>query len=122
RRFQVRLAFPQPDRQHIEVFLDRIISCWPEKPKLSLQRLAAKLGPVSYAEAFDFCQNVRRRHVLGLGEVGIDKALGAELDLWVARVRPEALNAERSHKASTEVRTTRTRRSGSRTTAKHPKA
>jgi SpoVK/Ycf46/Vps4 family AAA+-type ATPase len=103
RRFQIRLAFPAPDRKHVEVFLDRIISSWPTIPRLPAQKIASKLGPVSYAEALDFCQNARRRHILGLGEVGIDDALATELDLWSSRVRPEALDGERSEQASLEA-------------------
>lgn len=103
RRFQFRLAFPAPDRSQVEVFLDRIISSWPEAPSLSVQKLAAKLGTVSYAEALDFCQSVRRRHILGLGEVNIDGAIKVELDLWSSRVRPEALNGERSEQAAAEA-------------------
>lgn len=100
RRFQMRLAFPAPDRKHIEVFLDRITSNWPEQPHISIPKIAAKLGIVSYAEALDFCQNVRRRHILGLGEIDIDSAIRTELDLWSSRVRPEALNGERSKQAT----------------------
>ncbi|CCW18784.1 Cell division protein FtsH [Sphingobium indicum BiD32] len=103
RRFQLRLGFPAPDKKLVEVFLDRIISGWPELPRLSVQKIAAKLGAVSYAEALDFCQSIRRRHILGLGEVGIDEALAKELELWASRVRPDFLNAERSDKTSSEV-------------------
>jgi SpoVK/Ycf46/Vps4 family AAA+-type ATPase len=96
RRFQIRLGLPAPDRKQLEVFLDRITSSWPEKPSLSIQRIAGRLGSISYAEALDFCQNVRRRHILSLGEMRIDDATTTELDLWSSRVRPEALNAKRS--------------------------
>jgi len=100
RRFQMRLAFPAPDQKHLEVFLDRVVSGWPATPKLSIQKIAEKLGAVSYAEALDFCQNVRRKHILGLGEVGIDDAVRTEFDLWSSRVRPEALDGERSDEAA----------------------
>lgn len=103
RRFQVRLAFPAPDRKHIEIFLDRILSSWPEKPRLSIPKIAAKLGSVSYAEALDFCQNVRRHHILGLGEVGIDDALNIELELWGSRVSPELVDGERSEQAASTI-------------------
>lgn len=96
RRFQLRLGFPAPDRKMIEVFLDRVVSQWPEQPKLSVRSVAGKLGLVSYAEVIDFCQNVRRRQILGLGEISIDDALRGELGLWASRVRPEVIiNAER---------------------------
>jgi len=100
RRFQLRLAFPAPRRKEIEVFLDRIMSSWPQKPSLSVGTIASRIGPVSYAEALDFCQNVRRRHILGLGEKTIDSALHDELTLWAARVWPEGVNAKRSKQAT----------------------
>ena len=105
RRFQMRLAMPAPHRKEVTVFLDRVLSDWPSKPKMTLAKIAAKLGDVSYAEALDFCQNVRRRQILGLGETTVDDALRAELDLWASRVTPERLHAERSDEASSKADT-----------------
>ncbi len=99
RRFQVRLGFPAPSPQEVEAFLARVIASWPQAPRRSARQIAARLAEVSYAEVLDFCQNVRRRHILGLGEVGIDDALKAELGLWSSRVRPEVLDGQRSHEA-----------------------
>ncbi|MCY0146591.1 ATP-binding protein [Hoeflea sp. G2-23] len=103
RRFQMRLAMPAPQRQEVAVFLDRILAEWPNAPKMSPARIATKLGKVSYAEALDFCQNVRRRQILGLGEMSVDDALRAEIDLWTSRVTPEVINAERSDEATAEA-------------------
>ena len=103
RRFQMRLSLPAPKKNEIGVFLDRIVSGWPDTPKMPLNRLASRLGAVSYAEALDFCQNVRRRQILGLGEVSIDDAMRAELELWTSRVTPEIINAERSDETSPEA-------------------
>jgi MoxR-like ATPase len=105
RRFQMRLAFPAPDRKLLEVFLDRIVCGWPDVPRMTVQKLAASLGSVSYAEALDFCQNVRRRQILGLGEISIDDALAKELELWKSRVRPDGVDAERSDQTSAKAHT-----------------
>lgn len=99
RRFEFRLAFPAPDREHIAILLDRIFSGWPKLPKLPVQNIAARLGNISYAEATDFGQNVRRREILGLGEITVDDALEKELAQWATRVSPETLNDERSQQA-----------------------
>lgn len=117
RRFQIRLSFPAPDRKQVEVFLDRIISGWSDAPRLSIEKIAAKLGAVSYAEALDFCQNVRRRQILGLGETTVDAVLGQELDLWRSRVRPDALDGERSEKAAAAPGAASRARSARRKTA-----
>ncbi len=103
RRFQMRLAFPAPGKNEIMVLLDRFMSGWPAMPSLSVSRIAGKLGNVSYAEAADFCQNVRRRQILGLGETTVDDAMHAELELWATRVTPEAINGERSEKTASEA-------------------
>jgi SpoVK/Ycf46/Vps4 family AAA+-type ATPase len=119
RRFQMRLSFPAPDRSQIEVYLDRIISTWPECPRLGISKIAEKLGPVSYAEVLDFCQNIRRRNILGLGEVRVDDALGIELDLWSTRVRPGELDGERSRKTSPKARASTTPRAPRRSSKLH---
>lgn len=100
RRFQLRIAFPEPKPHEIAVFLEKILMSWPEHPRIAAKSLAARLGAMSYAEAGDFCQNVRRRHILGLGEIGIDSAISVELDLWAARVKPEAMNGKRPDKTT----------------------
>jgi SpoVK/Ycf46/Vps4 family AAA+-type ATPase len=104
RRFQMRLEFPAPDSQQVSVFIDRIFSTWPNSPKVTSEIVASRLGVASYAEALDFCQNARRRQILGLGGVDIDRAIDDELRLWDARVRPEQLNGVRSQHAAAPPR------------------
>ena len=121
RRFQLRLAFPAPDEGQVEAFLQRVVSSWSARPSANLAQLAARLWPASYAEVLDFCQNVRRRHILGLGEVGIDEALDAEVTLWSSRVRPEELNGGRSKQAAAATRTAARKRSTGRRAKKTAK-
>ena len=102
RRFQMRLSFPAPDRKSVVVLLDRIMSRWPQSPKISFGALATQLGSLNYSEVVDFCQNVRRRQILGLGETGIDDALKQELELWQSRVRPEMMDDGRSGQTSAQ--------------------
>lgn len=102
RRFQMRLSFPAPDRKGVEALLDRVVSRWPQAPKMSRSTLAAKLGLLNFSEVLDFCQNVRRREILGLGEIRIDDALNRELDIWQSRVRPEMTDDGRSKQAATK--------------------
>lgn len=104
RRFQLRIAFPAPQKSEVAAFLQKIIESWPEQPKISPVRLADRLGAMSYAEARDFCQNARRRHILGLGEIAIDSAIAIELGLWAARVKPEVMNADRSKKTTSSAK------------------
>ena len=89
RRFQSKIAFPAPKENEISLYIQRIMDSWPQLPQISAQDMASKLNASSYAEAKDFCQNVRRRHILGLGETSIDSAIASELEQWIARVKPE---------------------------------
>lgn len=100
RRFQLRLGLPTPDQAMIASYLERQIQAWPQAPMIPTVDLAARLGPISYAEALDFCQSVRRRQVLGLGDVTVDEAVKTELDLWSSRVNAIEPDAERSNQAT----------------------
>lgn len=104
RRFQLRIAFPAPQKSEVAAFLQKIIETWPERPKISPVLLADHLGAMSYAEARDFCQNVRRRYILELGEIAIDSAIKVELDLWSARVKPEVTNADRPKQTTSSAK------------------
>ncbi|THJ23808.1 MAG: AAA family ATPase [Nitrospira sp. CG24D] len=121
RRFQLRLAFPAPDKNEIAAFLHKIIDAWPIKPRISTNALATRLGALSYAEVRDFCLNVRRRQILGLGEVDIDSAISTELDLWVTRVKPEVTNA-RSRQTTSSAKYQQSSTASSRPSKKSFKA
>lgn len=122
RRFQIRSAFPAPDRRSVEAFVARITAGWPDVPKTPPAAIAGRLGTVSYAEALDFCQSVRRRQILGLGDVTVDKALVAELELWSARVRPEAPYGKRPPQAPSQAGSRGRSGPSSRIAAKRSKA
>lgn len=104
RRFQSRIAFPAPGTREVAVYLEKVISSWPSRPKVTVDSIVTSLGVTSYAEARDFCQNVRRRHILGLGGITIDEAISVELGLWAERVSPRTLNAKRPHKAASAAK------------------
>ena len=100
RRFELRLGFPSPNKKQLEGYIQRQIDGWPEKPKTNVRSIVEKLGDVSYAEALDLCQAIRRRQILSLGELNVDASVLQELRLWTSRVNPETTNAERSNKTA----------------------
>ncbi|MBJ7319828.1 MAG: ATP-binding protein [Brevundimonas sp.] len=89
RRFQLRFDMPAPDAAARAVLVSRFMDAWPEPVNLSAEVVAKRLGPISYAEVVEFCQNVRRRHILAQGSESLKQALGDELSLWASRVAPE---------------------------------
>jgi len=95
RRFQLRLAMPQPSRDALCVFLDRQFESWPEPAGIEAGTLADRMGDVSFAEALEFCQTVRRQHILGLGNRTVREVLREQLDLWASRIASEQSVAAR---------------------------
>jgi SpoVK/Ycf46/Vps4 family AAA+-type ATPase len=120
RRFQIRLTFPAPKLQESIAFLERNMEGWPQQPKTPAGSLSKKLGMASYAELLDFCQNVRRRQILGLGEIDVDSAISTELELWGTRVTPEKHNGDRSNQTIATNRAKRAVRKNKRHTEKRP--
>ncbi|UFS73232.1 ATP-binding protein [Tardiphaga sp. 37S4] len=100
RRFQLRLSMPQPSAEALAVYLDRQLAQWPEPAGLTADLLAKKLGPVSFAEALEFCQTVRRRHILSSNNRELKAIVREQLDLWAARVIPKVADAARSREAA----------------------
>ena len=49
--------------------------------------IAKSLGKISYAEAEEFCNGVRRRLALSLGEGSVKLIVAEQLKLWKARAR-----------------------------------
>ena len=96
RRFQLRLSMPQPSRDSLAVFIDRQFETWPEPTGITAGTLADRLGAVSYAEALEFCQAVRRQHILSLVNRRLKDILHEQISLWATRVRPFETDAARS--------------------------
>jgi SpoVK/Ycf46/Vps4 family AAA+-type ATPase len=99
RRFQLRLALPQPSHDALATFLDRQFERWPEPAGVGAEGLADKLGSISFAEALEFCQTVRRQHILSLANKSLKDTLREQVELWATRVAPEESNATRSGEA-----------------------
>jgi SpoVK/Ycf46/Vps4 family AAA+-type ATPase len=99
RRFQLRLSLPQPSRDALAIFLDRQFTLWPDDPGMRPETVAKKLGSISYAEALEFCQTIRRQHILSLGARSIRDILREQLDFWSTRVRIDEVDAARSEQA-----------------------
>lgn len=114
RRFQIRLNLPAPDIEGIATYLTRIIDNWPHKPKASPLEIAQRIAAISYSEALDFSQAVRRRVVLGLDETSVDQALNIEFELWKSRVNPTEIYGKRSNQTAAAANSKGTRRPSTR--------
>ena len=87
RRFQLRLSLEPPTEQdlagYFAAFASRIHSPLAHAPAT----LAARLFPISYAEAEEFCLDVRRRLVLATGSESLKQVVADTLMLWDERKR-----------------------------------
>lgn len=119
RRFQLRLALPSPDWRQLAVLVDRQFALWDQAPGISAEKLAKALAPSSFAEVIDFCQTVRRRHILSLGQRALKDILAEEVDLWSSRVEQPS-GESGPIEAATEAQSGRAKRSPARSRRSEP--
>ena len=87
RRFQVRLALNPPTRRDLTAYVARFADSLGEPLGRTPATIARRLGAISYAEAEEFCRDVRRRSVLAMGEKTLEVIVAERLKLWRERLR-----------------------------------
>jgi SpoVK/Ycf46/Vps4 family AAA+-type ATPase len=87
RRFQVRLSLPLPTQKELGSYLEGFMKHFGELRGMSSALIAKTLGPISYAEAEQFCLDVRRRQVLAMGDKDLKTILSEQLEVWTSKVR-----------------------------------
>ena len=87
RRFQIRLALKPPTRWELATYVKRFAATLDEPLGHSPETIAKRLGAISYAEAEDFCRDVRRRGILAMGEQPLRVIIAERLKLWTERSR-----------------------------------
>ena len=90
RRFQVRLALAPPTRRHLTAYLARFADSLDQPLGRTPATIAKRLGAVSYAEAEEFCRDVRRHLVLAMGATTLPAIVSDRLKLWTERTRASA--------------------------------
>ena len=94
RRFQLRLALNRPTRRELAAYIERFMATVDEPLGRAAETIAKRLGKVSYAEAEEFCHDVRRRSVLAMGEKSMPAIVAERLKQWSSRQRVSAANRE----------------------------
>lgn len=90
RRFQLRLSLDPPTEKDLTRYLEAFARSVGGPLGHTPATLARRLGPVSFAEAEEFCLDVRRRFILGMGGVSLKRAVTDTLMLWEERKRVAA--------------------------------
>ena len=101
RRFQLRLSLAAPTERDLTRYLEKFGRAMGDELGHAPASLAARLGPVSYAEAEEFCLDVRRRFALGIGRDSVKRVVTATLQLWEERKR---VTAEQRRDATNHAR------------------
>lgn len=96
RRFQLRLSLKTPTRTELTDYFKRFVDRMEESLGRSPGAIAKALGAISYAEAEEFCLDVRRRHVLTMGETPLEIIVEERLKMWNAKTAPPD-QEDRSH-------------------------
>jgi SpoVK/Ycf46/Vps4 family AAA+-type ATPase len=87
RRFQVRLNLPMPTQKELSVYIEKFLAHFEEPMNTSPISIAKSLGGVSYAEAEQFCLDVRRRQILGAGQRPLKAVIADQLKIWTSGTR-----------------------------------
>ena len=90
RRFQLRLLLEAPTPAELGAYFERFAAACCEPLGRKPATIARRLGPVSYAEAEEFCLDIRRRSALAMGERKLKDIVGERLDQWTSRSRARA--------------------------------
>lgn len=87
RRFQVRLNLPLPSQKQVASYIEAFLGRFEEPLGSSGMSIARSLGAISYAEAEQFCLDVRRRQVLAMGTTSLKGIVTEQLRLWTSDTR-----------------------------------
>lgn len=108
RRFQVRINLTLPTQKELAGYIEAFLSQHGETTNTSPLSIAKALGRVSYAEAEQFCLDVRRRQVLAIGGKNLKNIIADQLKVWTSASRAkqtpekEGCNAGTSDSASSD--------------------
>ena len=89
RRFQIRLELPAPTQAQLARYFGPFARKVDQPLGRSAGSIAKSLGNVSYAEAEEFCHDIRRRLALSPGEGSVKAVVAEQLALWKARARQQ---------------------------------
>jgi len=89
RRFQVRIQLKLPTQGELTKYFDDNLKRLNAPIGIASSALAKSLGRISYADAEQFCMDVRRRQVLAAGEKSLKDIVAEQLRIWTAESRAQ---------------------------------
>jgi SpoVK/Ycf46/Vps4 family AAA+-type ATPase len=103
RRFQLRLALPIPTVKALTAYIDAFAIRLDQPIGHSSASIVKRLGRISYAEAEEFCLDVRRRQVLALGEKNLRTIITEQLEIRAVQARGSQSAEDKGNNADTTV-------------------
>jgi SpoVK/Ycf46/Vps4 family AAA+-type ATPase len=82
RRFQLRLLLPMPTPKALTAYIENFAKRLNEPLGYAASTITRRLGNISFAEAEDFCLELRRRQILSAGAKDLKAIIGEQLDIW----------------------------------------
>jgi SpoVK/Ycf46/Vps4 family AAA+-type ATPase len=92
RRFQIRVTLPAPTSAALEAYLARFLASLSGPAGISARMLVKKIGLISYAEAEEFCLDVRRQLALGGDKATAKSVIADVIPIW--RERQQAIEGQ----------------------------
>jgi predicted AAA+ superfamily ATPase len=90
RRFQLRLELHGPTTADKEKWLEQLETTLGESIGVSAKTLASKLPSTSFSDLEQFCDDVRRRYVLGQPVKNLRSIVSERLEQWRCRLKVSA--------------------------------
>ncbi len=87
RRFQLRFTLPVPTGKALARYIEDFAKGFGEPLGQSSSAIAKTLGRISYAEAEQFCLDLRRRQILSIGQKTLKVIVTEQLRLWAQRAQ-----------------------------------
>lgn len=101
RRFQLRLNLPLPTTKQLADYIAGFLTRFGDAPAQSPTVIAKALGTISYAEAEEFCLDLRRRQVLAAGAEPLTAIVAQQLSQWKSPTRAQRTSQKGESNART---------------------
>lgn len=85
RRFQLRLQLPAPSDKALAQYFRAFAQSLEQPLGYTPETLSSRLGEISYAEAEEFCLDIRRRAALAMGRDSLQGVVREALRFWHKR-------------------------------------
>lgn len=109
RRFQVRVELKLPKQKELAQYIEDFMARFEEPFGMTSIALAKGLGRISYADAEQFCIDVRRRQILATGERCLKEIVAQQLKIWMSESRAQQpVTKEEEDAGSTSAPASRT--------------